>query len=181
MSSIKGGENVKKTVTILLEECNSNINAMEEIIERFQPLIISYSKKSGWKIETEDMQGILTIKLIELVKGMKVYADEGANVKFIANSLRNHFLDVVRKINRLDNAMEKVPISSVEEIGEFDEDQVAFEDMIKGLDKQKRDIIRLKFKEMHTDKEIAEKIGISRQAVNKKLRCIYKQITTIVQ
>lgn len=77
--------------------------------------------------------------------------------------------------------MEKVPISSVEEIGEFDEDQVAFEDMIKGLDKQKRDIIRLKFKEMHTDKEIAEKIGISRQAVNKKLRCIYKQITTIVQ
>lgn len=169
---------MKKTITMLLKECNSNINAMEEIIERFQPLIISYSKKSGWKIETEDMQSILTIKLIKIAKEMKVSDKEGANVKFIATCLKNHFLDVIRKINRLEEN-EELQKERLEGITNLGEEDLIFEDMIKGLNKQKQEIIRLKFKEMYTDQEIAVKLNVSRQAINKQLRSIYKQLTTI--
>lgn len=168
---------MKKTVTMLLEECNSNINAMEELIERFQPLINSYSKKSGWKIETEDMQSILTIKLIKIAKEMQVSDKEGVNVKFIAVCLKNHFLDVIRKINRLEEngELQKENMEGSTTLGEED---LIFEDMIKDLNKQKQEIIRLKFKEMYTDQEIAVKLNVSRQAINKQLRSIYKQLTT---
>lgn len=169
---------MKKTVTELLKGCNEDITLMEELIERFRPLITAYAKKSGWKIETEDFQSILTIKLIELAKSMSVYENEAQNVKFIANSLKNHFLDVIRKINRLEK-VEYVTLDLVQEIGERDNEDVIFYDMIKRLDIRKQEIICLKFRDMLTDKEIAEKLGISRQAVNKQLRSIYKQLTNI--
>ena len=111
---------------------------------------------------------------------MKVYENEAQNVKFIANSLKNHFLDVVRKINRLDS-IEFVALDSVQEWGEQDKEDVTFYDMIKELDVRKQEIICLKFRDMLTDKEIADKLGISRQAVNKQLRNIYKQLTNIAQ
>lgn len=171
---------MNKTVTDLLKYCNEDSRMMEELIERFKPLIVSYARKCGWKIETEDLQSILTIKLIELARSMKVYENEAQNVKFIANSLKNHFLDVVRKINRLDS-IEFVALDSVQEWGEQDKEDVTFYDMIKELDVRKQEIICLKFRDMLTDKEIADKLGISRQAVNKQLRNIYKQLTNIAQ
>lgn len=151
---------------------------MENLIERFTPLMISYSKKAGWKIETEDMVSILTIKLITLAKDMKISEHEGENVKFIAVCLKNHFLDVVRKINQLDSREEFFNEEEIETMATIEEDNLVFEDMIKELSDQKKEIICLKFKEMYTDQEIAQKIGISRQAVNKNLRNIYKQLTT---
>lgn len=171
---------MNKTITELLKHCNEDSTMMEELIERFKPLITSYAKKCGWKIETEDFQSILTIKLIELAKSMNVYENEAQNVKFIANSLRNHFLDVVRKINRL-GSIEVVAIDLIQESGELDEENLIFYDMIKGLDVRKQEIICFKFKDMLTDKEIADRLGISRQAVNKQLRIIYKQLANINQ
>lgn len=171
---------MNKTITELLKHCNEDSTMMEELIERFKPLITSYAKRCGWKIETEDFQSILTIKLIELAKSMNVYENEAQNVKFIANSLRNHFLDVVRKINRLDR-IELVTLDSIQESGALDKEDVTFYDMIKGLDTRKQEIICLKFRDMLTDKEIADKLGVSRQAINKQLRIIYKLLTNIAQ
>lgn len=170
---------MKKTVTMLLRECNSNTNAMEELIERFQPLIDSYSRKSGWKIDTEDMKSILIIKLITLAKDMRVSENEGKNVKFIAICLKNHFLDVVRKINRISSKEETLE-EDIQDVSNLNEEDLIFEDIIKGLSEQKKEIIRLKFKEMYTDQEIGHKLNISRQAINKQLRSIYKQLTSIV-
>ncbi len=171
---------MKKTVTMLLLECNNNTNDMKELIERFEPLINSYSKKSGWKIETEDMKSILIIKLITLAKEMQVSDYEGENVKFIAVCLKNHFLDVIRKINRLESNEERLRDIS-EDVTTIDEEDLIFEDLIKGLNEQKQEIIRLKFKEMYTDKEIAQKLNVSRQSINKQLRGIYKQLTTTAE
>lgn len=168
---------MKTTVTELLKHCNEDTETMNELLTRFKPLIMSYSRKSGWKIETEDMQSILTIKLIEIVRKMKVLDSEAKNVKYITTSLRNHFLDVVKKINRIES-VEIVSLESVTDTGNQDEDETVFYDMIKGLDERKKEIIRLKFKEMYTDKEIADKLGISRQSVNKQLRATYKILTS---
>lgn len=170
---------MKKTVTMLLMECNSNTNAMEELIERFEPLINSYSRKSGWKIDTEDVRSILIIKLITLTKNMRVSENEGENIKFIAVCLKNHFLDIVRKINRLDDREELLKDEEIKESKTLEEDLI-FEDMIKELNIQKKEIIRLKFKEMYTDQEIAKKLNVSRQSINKQLRNIYKQLTATV-
>lgn len=163
---------------MLLKECKNSTNAMEELIERFNPFINAYSYKSGWKVETEDMKSILTIKLITLAKEMCISEHEGENVNFVTTCLRNHFLDVVRKINRLDTKEELIS-GELEEVATLDEEDLIFEDMIKALPKQKQEIIRLKFKEMYTDQEIAERLNVSRQAINKQLRSMYKQLITI--
>lgn len=169
-----------KTVTELLKNCNKDTEILNELIIRFKPLIISCSNQSGWKIETEDMQSILTLKLITLARGMKVTENEGQNVKFIAQALRNHHIDMVRSINRKER-VEVVSLENATDKGARDEHNIEFEDMIKGLTKRKQEIIRLKFQEMYTDKEIADKLGISRQSVNKQLRATYEILTDIAK
>lgn len=165
------------TITEILKECKHNQFAIQEIIGRFQPLIGSYSRKGGWKIETEDMCSILTIKLIEIVQKMEVSESEAKNVAYIAKVLKNCFLDTIRQINRLEN-IEFVGTDKMVEAGVFDEDNAVFADMIKILDEKKREIIILKFKYMYTDQEIATQLGMSRQGVHKHLKRAYEKLST---
>lgn len=48
--------------------------------------------------------------------------------------------------------------------------------MINFADEKKRGILTLKFKGMYTDQEIADRLDITLQAVNKQLRKVYQQL-----
>lgn len=169
----------KKTIKSLLEEITSGKEeSLLELIERFEPFIKSQGKKireGNWSMDGEDMESMLKIKLIELTKTIKIADSEGENVKFIATCLKNHFLNIVGRTNKIKDR-EEVFIEEVHEREELDKKETFFNDMLKCLDDNKAEIVKLKFQNMYTDKEIADELGITRQAVNKQLRKAYTQI-----
>lgn len=165
-----------KSVRDLLTTIQTQNRSLEDIIEMFRPLIRSYSFKSGWNIESEDMQSLLTIRLIEVAKTMRISEKDGENVNYIATAIRFHFLNIVKKINRI---QDKEQLNFEDTLGEvsIDTTDTIFEDMISILDSQKQYILKLKFKGMFTDAEIANILGKSRQSVHKQLKNAYKQLS----
>ena len=169
----------KNTIKKILEEiARGDEKSLLELIERFEPFIKSHSKKireGSWNIDGEDIESMLRIKLIELTKTIKIADSEGENVNFIATCLKNHFLDIVRKTNKIKDREETL-IEEVHDKEGLDKKETFFNDILKCLDDKKAEIVRLKFQNMYTDKEIADELGITRQAVNKQLRKSYTQI-----
>lgn len=158
----------------LLRNAKNDPRDMLEIITQFKPLLASYGRKNGWRLDQEDMESVLVIRLIELIKEMDIPDEPGAAVKYIAFGIKCHFLNVVKKLNKI--ADSECSAEFVEQSSHYDTCDIGFDSMIEDLDSRKQEVLRLKFKEMLTDKEIADKLGISRQAVNKQLRQAYKEL-----
>ena len=106
---------------------------------------------------------------------MIISEKDGENVSYIATAIRFHFLNILRKINRVHDK-EKCNLNNITHDTSIDTTDIIFEDMISTLDSQKQYILRLKFKEMLTDIEISNKIGKSRQTVHKQLKKAYTEI-----
>ena len=166
---------MEESIKELLIKGKEDSYYMEKVINTFSPLIKSYSRKAGWKIETEDMESLLTIRLIEIVRTMKVLDLDGQNVKYISTGIRFHFLNILKKINNIQE-QENFDLDKLDNTGVADKTDTVFDELIQSIDEKKREILTLKFKEMYTDQEIADKLNITRQAVNKQLRKAYQQI-----
>ena len=89
--------------------------------------------------------------------------------------MRFHFLNIVKKINRIQDNEQLNFDDTLQEVS-LDTTDTIFDDMISILDSKKQYILRLKFKEMFTDIEIANILGKSRQSVHKQLKKAYKQL-----
>lgn len=163
----------------LLNHAKTDPNSMLDVINQFKPLISSYSRKNGWKIEREDLESMLTIKLIETVKQMEVPEDVGACVNYISSRVRFSFLDLVKKLNKISDS--EVSSEFMEQAIEYDRTDIDFNSIISSLDSKKQEILKLKFKGMLSDSEIGERLNISRQAVNKQLRAAYKELIPSIQ
>lgn len=110
---------------------------MEKVIETFSPLIKAYGRKTGWKIESEDMESLLTIRLIELVKTMNVYDSDGQNVKYISTAIKYHFLNILQKINKIKDR-EIQDLSKFENKGCEDKTEAGFDSIIANMDEKRR-------------------------------------------
>ena len=159
----------------LLIKSKDDSTCMEKVVEIFSPLLKSYGRRAGWKIESEDMESLLTIRLIEIVRTMKVYDINGQNVNYIKNGIKYHYVNIVSRINKIQGE-DFCDLCDYDNVGEEDETDTVFDHPIEGLDEKKKEILILKFKGMYTDQEIAETLHITRQAVNKQLRKAYKQL-----
>lgn len=60
------------------------------------------------------------------------------------------------------------------------ESKVSFEDMIKDLTEEEKNLLRLKYEEAYTNKEIAEELGIPYNTVKSKILRAIKKITLVV-
>lgn len=158
----------------LLKDAKTDQQCMLEVIGQFQPLLSSLARKNGWKVETEDMESLLTIKLIETVRDMEVPEDVGACVHYISARMKFSFLDLVKKLNKISDS--EVSTEFMEQSHQYDSSDITFDSIVSPLDARKQEILHLKFKKMFSDQEIAVKLGISRQAVNKHLRQAYKEL-----
>lgn len=166
---------MEESIKELLIKGKEDSYYMDKVIKTFLPLIKSYSRKAGWKIETEDMESLLTIRLIEIVRTMKVLDLDGQNVKYISMGIKFHFLNILKKINNIQE-QESFNLDDLDNTGATDKTDIVFHDLMNFVDEKKREILSLKFKDMYTDQEIADKLNITRQAVNKQLRKAYQQI-----
>lgn len=89
-------------------------------------------------------------------------------MNFIYRSLYNRKIDLYRKnirriIEECDENIALLPDRSSSEA----ETRILFKDVLKALSTLQRDVILLRYYKDYSDREIAEKLKISRQAVNK--------------
>ena len=148
------------------------------LIEKFEPLLNKYAKKSS---SPDDMKSILTLHLIESIKKMKCI-NESSSICFITTIMKNKYIYEIKKEQH-----QNITELSYNYLNEFDsidtysdKHLLIFENMIKNLSHKKRKIIILKFVYGYSDQEIALKLHISRQAVNKHLRQSYSLLKDVI-
>lgn len=158
---------------LFLNAYNGNSFAQLQIVQRFQPLL----KKYAALLKYEDAYSDLQLYLLELLHSRK---DDGTLVKYIESSIRHQYISLNSRKNAVDNSV----IASVDEI-DFDQMSLSSNDeypelLISDLHSvlQPSELTLLSqfvFKGMSIA-DIAEKSGVSRQAINRKKLSILKKL-----
>lgn len=170
---------------LFLNAYNGNSFAQLQIVQRFQPLL----KKYAALLKYEDAYSDLQLYLLELLHSGKLTKlqrkDDGTLVKYIESSIRHQYISLNSRKNAVDNSV----IASVDEI-DFDQMSLSSNDeypelLISDLHSvlqhsvlQHSELTLLSqfvFKGMSIA-DIAEKSGVSRQAINRKKLSILKKL-----
>lgn len=142
-----------------------------DIINRMMPLICKFAYRLD-QYEFEDMKQELIIALIVAVKKIVIYENEGQCVKFLIRAIQNRFLELCRVYNK--KKKETMLDKSMLENMLPDRNYYIDIDFYVDLEKMRQCNTEIKDKiwqcivsEQNTDSEIASKLKVSRQYVNK--------------
>ena len=167
---------MKNLETLIRLAKENDENAMLEIIEKFQPLVNKYFKKSHLN---EDVKSALKLKLIELVKfDLKLEnlreLNEGSLVNYIALSLSHFYFAMDQKSNN----KTKLELSCDDDImiDLFDSNQILYEKDVEDvilfemlrtiLTKREYDCVYHIVFMGYTAEELSKKLNITKQACN---------------
>lgn len=152
---------------LFLNAYNGNSFAQLQIVQRFQPLL----KKYAALLKYEDAYSDLQLYLLELLHSGKLTKlqrkDDGTLVKYIESSIRHQYIS----LNSRKNAVDSSVIASIDEI-DFDQMSLSSNDEYPKL---LISDLHFVFKGMSIA-DIAEKSGVSRQAINRKKLSILKKL-----
>lgn len=153
------------TTLLYMVQRDHNKDAMQEIIERFQPIIQKTARRLNYDGSESDLIINLIEKLYSLGKDKVLQLDEGQAVNYIASIVRNKGIDINRKRSK---TIEEVALIETHEITE-DEFFIncTIADLLQLLNERQEKVIILKYFYGYSDVEIGKLFGISRQAVNK--------------
>ncbi len=135
-------------------------------IERFKPLIKKYSKKLQYDCAETD----LIITIIKILKNMPYINDEKAYISYIAKSVKNEYVRLSKKEQL--TAQREVPMELEAIPGEESDMEIKIDlyQVLVFLNSNQKKVIELNYFLNYSDSEIAAKLNISRQAVNKTKR-----------
>ena len=167
---------MSETTKDLIEGCKlGNEKAVERMLEKFQPLIHKYARCFN-ENEKEDIVQELRIVVYEAVIKIENVENEGAVTNYIVRSIKHRFGQLYKK---------QLQIRDMEEAfwEDFDVgyDELSYEnsvfyvdlvDKLKQCSEKQRFIICEILNHDASDGEIAERLGVSKQYVNR----IKKQI-----
>lgn len=168
---------------LISEVKDGNKNSMLEILNKFKPLI----KKYSYMMNYEDAENDLILSMIQLVNDMPYLNNDGQAVNYINQSIYNAYIKYIKlQIKKRENEYlydtEEIKNISMLYDG-FSETDVDLQCAMEQLSKNQRNVIILKFMYMMPDKEIMEKLKLSRQSVYKnkvkgleKLKEILKEL-----
>lgn len=161
---------MNKSIRDLIRESQGgNEESLLEIITRFKPLILSYSKKTNY----EDMENVLICHLIYIVKSM-IPMKDGKSINYIKSAIKNKYINTLIKEKRYKNTHHFFCETLIQ--GQLDTQEMVFDEMMNYLDETKRFILIWKYRYGYSDQEIGQRLNISRQAVNKQKRQAFKVI-----
>lgn len=159
---------------------NGSQSDMLFLVEKFVPLIKHY----GYKLHTEDAVNDLTFEFIKLIHNINIgkmqCTEDGAVVNYIAVSLRNAYMALLRKlIEKKDNWVswdeltekEKYHLENDTQNGDAENDLMDFLAGFPSLTTKEKQILVLIYQYGYTSTEIATRLQTTKQNVNQlKLR-----------
>lgn len=155
----------RELLSIVKEVKNKNMSRFEELLGSFEGLIYYFAGKLGF----DDAAQELTVFLIELVYSMSTdcfLSDESEELnKYIAVCIRNRYILISKKCGK--SASEENELR--ENVGFYVdfENSIALKEGMSRLSMRQREAIILRYIYGFSDSQIAERLGITRQAVNR--------------
>ncbi len=152
-------------IPVIREIQNQNMSHFAELFENFEGLIYCYGKRLCYEDATQE----LTLFLLELLDSLdtdRFPCDDSQGVqKYIAVSLRNRYIFLSKKQQKTMCQSDK----PVDQIGvELEtEEAIALKSGLKSLSERQRLAVTYRYCYGYSDCEIAQIMGISRQAVNR--------------
>jgi len=142
----------------------------------------------GWgkslKMSSDELQALALEKLLKLIK--KFTPGKGNFTSLYKVALRNHYTDIYRKQQtRIKNGVQEIHFAEEKDFentvyqegaGYQDDELPNLEVIIDQLNDADRELIILRFVDDVTVVDIAYQLGISRQAVYKRLNRIYRDL-----
>ena len=160
---------MQETTKTLIEECKAgNEKAVERMLEKFQPLIHKYARYFG-ENEKEDIAQELRIALYEAVIKIENVENEGAATNYIVRSIKHRF----GQLDMEDAFLEDFDVGYDELSYENSVFYVDLVDKLKQCSKKQRFIIYEILNHDASDGEIAERLGVSKQYVNRIKKKIF--------
>lgn len=152
------------------------------IVNRMEPLIKKYARMSYF-LEYEDAYQEFTLALLESVHRIEEYAAEKKVVKYLATGVKNKFLELYRKRNSREQEV-SCDMQAIEYKLSFGEKfcDIEFYVDMKLIMSIEKSILKRKIAEHilyyeTTDTEIAKKLNVSRQYVNRCKKEIFKKLS----
>lgn len=149
-------------------------DAMEFLVAKFEPILKKYSRKLFWEDALSDM----TAAFLELIHGLQLdklrCKEDGALVNYIAQSVRNVYLALLRnffnrpqEVTSLDEATEALKLETIAYVDKREEDN--FLDLLAlcpDLTEKERTVLTQIYYWGYTSVEIAESLSTSKQNIN---------------
>jgi RNA polymerase sigma factor (sigma-70 family) len=151
----------------LREWQSGNKEFEDDICSKFCPIIKNLSKKLN--CEYEEGETDLTIAFIQLIKEIDLTKFEERDkkvAKFICKFLENKSIDLLRKYRNKGKEYLQINYDILHEQAPDFSSNIFMSSLLSSLPYKQRTVIVKKFIYQYTDREIAESLGISRQAVN---------------
>lgn len=140
-------------------------NAMLQVINKFSPVLRSTARKLNYDGAESD----LIIDLIEKVQKMNFEKirelGDGQLVNYISHMIRNKGIDIIRNRRK---QIDEIYVVSIYEVPDCTS-RLEYDiwNMLESLNDRQKTVIVLRYFYGYSDIEIGEKLGITRQAVNK--------------
>lgn len=153
----------------LVIKAKRDSDMMLRVLEILQPLIKSYTKKLFF-LEHEDAQQELSIAIIEAVKKIERCESDGQCLTYINNAVKFQFSHLCKenlKKERVEDAYIK-EMNEVHYLEKYEDIEMTYDLLVKGknMTQNKKDILKYLLLG-YSDCEIADKLGISRQYINR--------------
>lgn len=160
---------LEKSFTETVISAKEKPDAMTHLLELLNPLIKSYAKKMFF-LEREDAQQEIIIAIIEAVKGISKCENDGQCLAYITNAVKFKFSHLCKK---------NIKKQAIESINEKDLNQAAYYEKYENIEMEydiqvKKQSMTKNQKDIldyillgYSDREISDKLGISRQYINR--------------
>lgn len=152
--------------------------ALQNLVERFQPLIKKYKRKLNYDGADTD----LIICFIETIHKIPIYRDnhiinEECIVGYINKSIKNKYIYFSKKYSKVYRVEVELNLDIAgDDANSKVEDNVSIEELLDKLSERQRRVIEGIFFKNTTEVEISRQLNISRQAVNRTknraLKCL---------
>lgn len=172
----------ENSISTLIKKYKENGKSAEllAILDRMKPLINKYAKKL-FKIEFEDANQEMILALIESVNKMSCYENDGQCISYFNRALNNKYHELCRTSRKIENeySMDDINIESrTNPHNDYIDTEFYFDlyTMISDNHDTNNSIISYIIENDASDTEIAKRLGISRQYVNRFKKRIFKPL-----
>jgi len=146
---------------------SGNDEATMEIINKFRPLIDKYSRKLEYDTASTDLIISLIILIRNIPIGREKLTNDISTAAYIASSIKNQYIRLSKSNRFYKNEIPMTDIVLLSKSEEKIETSFILGEMMDKLSDKQRFIITSIFFYGYTESELAKKMKVSRQAINK--------------
>lgn len=149
-----------------------NSQQMEILLRKFEPLVRKYARRIH-KLEIDDAMQEMSLAFLQLIRKMDLSKFSGPDadklfLAYLRRAMETRFLDIVKQQeNTIIIAFDEVANQDQEDESLSLEDRLELREMLGGLTDVQQKVIIAKYLDGYSDAEIAARLHISRQAVNR--------------